>query len=266
MPPLPGYPGVLGARLALIRRAADSLAVPLIASLNGITRQGWTGIAADLQSAGAAAIELDLFHLPADPRESAADVECRLVETVRSVCAAVDIPVAVKLFPQFSAPLHLAAALASAGAQGLVLFNRAYAPDIDLGTLSFRSTPQLSTPAEIRVPLVWLSLLAGRTPLSLAGGRGIEGPHEVVKYLLAGADAVMTASALLRRGPGHIGHLKQGLAEWMQAHGASSSDEIRGRLCADRLSTAEALFRVDYRQALLSGCRPNEGGRTPAAI
>ena len=145
LPPLPGYPGALAAHLEIIRRAADSVSVPLIASLNGITREGWTGIATDLKAAGAAAIELDLFHLPVDPRESSAEVERRLIETVREVCAAVDIPVAVKLSPYFTAPAHLAAALADAGASGIVLFNRLFEPDIDFETLNFCPSPGLST-------------------------------------------------------------------------------------------------------------------------
>ncbi len=264
LPPLSGYHGALAARLEVVRRAADSLSIPLITSLNGITREGWTGIAADLQSAGAAAIELDLFHLPDDPRESAADVERRLVETVRGVCAAVAIPVAVKLFPHFTAPLHLADALADAGASGVVLFNRPYEPDIDLGALDFRPSLRLSTSDDIRLPLMWIALLAGRTALSLVGGRGVEGADEIVKYLLAGADAVQTASALLRHGPDHIGHLKRGLAEWLEVHGANSVDEIRGRLCVDRPAVAEALFRADYRQTLALGYRSDEGDRLPA--
>jgi dihydroorotate dehydrogenase (fumarate) len=252
LPPLPGYPGALAAHLELIRRAADSVSVPLIASLNGMTRDGWTGIAADLKAAGAAAVELDLFHLPTDPRETSAEVEQRLIETVRSVRAVVDLPVAVKLFPQFTTPAHLAAALADAGASGIVLFNRGYEPDIDLGTLRFRPSLSLSTAEEIRLPLMWIALLAGKTPLSLAGGRGVEGPEEVVKYLFAGADAALTASALLRHGAGYLRHLVKGLTEWLEAHGAGSVAEIRGRMCAERLTERpEALFRADYRETLL---------------
>ncbi len=254
LPPLPGYPSVLAARLEIIRRAADSVSVPLIASLNGITREGWTGIATDLKAAGAAAIELDLFHLPIDPRGSSAEVEHRLIETVRGVCAAVDIPVALKLSPYFAAPAHLAAALADAGARGIVLFNRLFEPDIDLETLNFCPGPSLSTAEQIRLPLMWIAILAGNTSLSLAGGRGVEGPEEVIKYLLAGADVVLTASALLRHGAGYLGRLVQGVDEWLEAHGAGSVAEICGRMRADRLGEPEALFRTNYRRTLLVGC------------
>jgi len=256
LPPLPGYPGALAAHLELIRRAAHSISVPLLASLNGITREGWTGIAADLKAAGAAAVELDLFHLATDPRETSAEVERRLIETVRAVRAAVDIPVAVKLSPYFTAPAHLAAALSDAGASGIVLFNRYYEPDIDLATLSFRPSLRLSTAEETRLALMWTAILAGKTSLSLAGGRGVEGPEEVIKYLLAGADAVLTASALLRHGAGYLRQLVQGVAEWLEAHGAGSVAEIRGRMRADRLGEPEALFRANYRQALLFGYPP----------
>ena len=252
-PPQPGSPGALVAHLELIRRAVDSISVPLIASLNGVTREGWTGIAADLKAAGAAAIELDLFHLPFDPEETSAEVERRLVETVREVCATVDIPVAVKLFPYFTAPAHLAAALADAGASGIVLFNRYLEPDIDLDGLNFRPSLDLSTAPEIRLPLMWIAMLAGKTSLSLAGGRGIAGPEDVIKYLLAGADAVQTASALLRHGAEYLGRLVEGLTDWIEARGAASVTEIRGRMRANRFTEPEALFRAHYRRTLLVG-------------
>ena len=251
-----GSPGALAAHLEVIRRAAESISVPLIASLNGITREGWTGIAAELKAAGAAAIELDLFHLPFDPTETSAAVERRLVETVREVCAAVDIPVAVKLFPYFTAPAHLAAALADAGASGIVLFNRYIEPDIDLEGLNYRPSLDLSTAPEIRLPLMWIAMLAGNTPLSLVGGRGITGPEEVIKYLLAGADTVQTASALMRHGPEYLGRLVEGLTEWIEARGAASVSEVRGRMRANRFAGPEAVFRAHYRRMLLFGYPP----------
>jgi dihydroorotate dehydrogenase (fumarate) len=252
-PPQAGSPGALAAHLEVIRRAAESISVPLIASLNGITREGWTGIAAELKTAGAAAIELDLFHLPFDPTETSAEVERRLVETVREVRAAVDIPIAVKLFPYFTAPANLAAVLADAGANGVVLFNRYLEPDIDLEGLIYRPSLDLSTEPEIRLPLMWIAMLAGKTSLSLAGGRGVAGPEEVIKYLLAGADAVQTASALIRNGPEYLRRLVEGLTEWIEARGAASVSEVRGRMQANRLVEPEAVFRAHYRRMLLFG-------------
>ena len=251
LPPLSGYRGALAAHIEMIRRAAESTSVPLIASLNGITREGWTGIAADLQAAGASALELNLFSISTDPKEASAEVERRLVDTVREVCAAVDIPVAVKLSPNFTAPAHIAAMLADSGADGIVLFNRSYEPDIDLESLTFRPTLCLSTAEDIRLPLMWIALLAGKTSLGLAAGRGVEGPAEVIKYLLAGADVVLTASSLLRHGTAHLGNLVRGLTEWIEAHGAGSVSEIRGRLRADRLAQPEALLPAHYIRALL---------------
>ena len=252
LPPLPGYRGALAAHVERIRRAAESVSAPLIASLNGITHEGWIGIAADLQEAGAAALELNLFHIPSDPLETGEEVERRLVQTVREVCESVTIPVAVKLSPNYTAPACLAAAIAGAGAKGIVLFNRWYEPDIDLETLTFRPAMSLSTAEESRLPLMWIALLAGRTSLSLAAGRGVEGCEEVIKYVLAGADVVQTASSLLRHGPRHIEHLVEGLAEWIEAHGANSVGEIRGRLRANRLVQTEALFRAQYTRTLLA--------------
>ncbi len=262
LPPLPGYHGALAAHVEMIRRAAESASAPLIASLNATTREGWTSIAADLQQAGAAALELNLFHVPTDPKETSAEAERRLVETVREVCAAVTIPVAVKLSPNFTTPAHLAVNITEAGARGLVLFGRCYEPDIDLETLKFCPSLRLSTAEEIRLPLMWIALLAGKTPLSLAGGRGVEGPEEVIKYLLAGADVVQATSSLLRHGPRRLGVLVKGLAEWIVARGAGSVEEIRGRLRADRLTQPEALLRAHYIRALLREYPSRDAGRT----
>ncbi|MGO9421241.1 dihydroorotate dehydrogenase-like protein, partial [Roseiarcus sp.] len=244
LPPLPGYRGALAAHVEMIRRAAESVSAPLIASLNGITREGWTDIAAVLQQAGAATLELNLFHIPTDPLETSAEVEARLVQTVREVCASVTIPVAVKLSPNFTAPANLALALAGAGARGIVLFNRWYEAAVDLETLTFRTSLRSETTEEIHLPLMWLALLSGKTSLGLAAGRGVHGSEDVVKYLLAGADVVQAASSLLSHGPNHIDRLVEGLADWIEAHGASSVDEIRGCLRADRFGQPEPLQYV----------------------
>jgi len=243
LPPLPGYHGALAAHVEMIRRAAEGVSVPLIASLNGITREGWTGIAADLEEAGAAALELSLFNIPTSLRETSAEVEHRLVQTVGEVCTSVAIPVAVKLSPNFTAPAHLTSDLADAGAMGIVLFNRGYEADIDLETLTFRTGLRSETPEEIRLPLLWIALLAGKTPLSLAVARGAEGPEEIIKYLLAGADVVQAASSLLHHGPSHLAYLVDGMTDWIEACGAGSVEEIRGRLRADRFAQPESALR-----------------------
>ena len=254
LPPLCGCRGPLAGHVETIRRAAESVSVPVIASLNATTRDGWVGIAVDLQSAGAAALELNIFRAPLDSREPASTAEKGLVDIVRDVRDAVQIPIAVKLGPYFTALPHLAATLADTGADGLVLFNRFYRPDIDLENLTIRPTLELSTPSDSRLPLMWISLLAGKTPLSLGASGGVEGAGEVAKYLLAGADAVLTASALLRHGPRYLTQLVDGLVGWLDAHGAVSVDRIRGRMSAAQLARPDGLLRAQHTPRLLREC------------
>jgi dihydroorotate dehydrogenase (fumarate) len=243
--------GGLEARLETIRRANEACAVPIIASLNGSAPAGWVSFAHDIEAAGASAIELNIYRVPADINESGEAVERRWLETVAAVRAAVPLPLAVKLGPWLSSPGHFAGALVGAGADGLVLFNRFYQPDIDLATLTSKPDLELSAPYEIRQALLWISLLAGRIDASLAATTGIESHVEVVKYLLAGADVTMTASSLLRHGPGHIAALRDGLATWMAGRGFESVAAMRGRLSADKLATTEPLLRAQYAEVLL---------------
>lgn len=254
LPPACGRGGPLTSHIETIRRATESIGVPLIASLSANTREGWTSLATELQGAGAAALELSFFHAPVDPGESSADAERNLVETVRSVCGVVRIPVAVKLGPSVTALPHLADALAGAGAGGIVLFNRFYEPDIDLETMTLRPVLELSDSRDIRLPLRSISLLAQQTTLSLGASGGVESVDEVVKFLLAGADAVLTASALLRYGPGHLRTLKERLIDWLEARGAGSVADIRGRLSARRLGDAGALLQARPTPSLLRSC------------
>jgi dihydroorotate dehydrogenase (fumarate) len=225
--------------------------VPIIASLNGSTPVGWVSIATEMEQAGAAAIELNLYRVPADISESGEAVERQWIETLTAVRRAISIPVAVKLGPWLSSPGHFATQAVAAGADGLVLFNRFYQPDIDLATLSPTPNLQLSTPHEIRQALLWIALLAGRIDASLAATSGVETYEEVAKYLLVGADIVMTTSALLRHGPDHIGVLRRGLAEWIDGRGFHSVDAMRRRLAFGRLENPEALLRAQYAEMLI---------------
>jgi len=253
-PPLQGCRTPLEGHLETIRRSAESLSIPLIASLHATTRERWAGMAADLEAAGAAALELNLFTVPTAADESSADVEENLVGIVREVRGAVGIPLAVKVGPCFTALPHLAAAVAEAGAAGLGLFNRFYETDIDLATMTIRPTMELSTRTEIRFALMWTALLAGKTPLSLSSTGGVEGAEEVVKYLLAGADTVQTASALMRNGPEYVGRIVDGLKDWLKSHGAASVDEIRGRMSAARLQNPGVLLRAQPTPTMLLEC------------
>jgi dihydroorotate dehydrogenase (fumarate) len=255
-PELPDYEHGLSGRLETLRRAAEAVDIPVIASLNGASATGWVDYAARLEQAGAAALELNVWFVPTDLEQSGGDVERRYLEIVHAVRKTVRIPLAVKLSPFFSATAHMAGALVGAGADGLVLFNRFYEPDVDLETLAPRRDLELSSRHEIRLPMMWIALLHGRVKASLAATCGVEGPEEVVKYLLAGADAVMTTSALLRHGPGYLRTLVAGLERWLQAHGHASADEVRGVLGSQRADAAAETLRRQYMR-LLSEYVPN---------
>lgn len=238
--------GSLAGRMETLRRASSACAIPIIASLNGSTPSGWIEFARELETAGAEAIELNLYRVPADIGMSGEEIEQRWLETVGSVRDAVSLPLAVKLGPWLSSAGQFAARVVAAGADGLVLFNRFYEPDIDLETLLPTADLQLSQPYEIRQALLWIALLAGRLEASLGATSGIESHEEVVKYLLGGADVVMTASALLRHGPQHIGILRRGLAEWMEGRGFAAIGDLRGLLAASRLASPETYVRAQY--------------------
>jgi dihydroorotate dehydrogenase (fumarate) len=245
-PELPDYDGGVSGYLETLRCASEALDIPVIASLNGTTSEGWIEHARAFEQAGAAAIELNVYTLPVNPAVSGAEVEQRSLEIIREVDSNVRLPIAVKLAPYFSSLPHMAAELVRAGADGLVLFNRFYAPDIDLKTLRVTSSLPLSTAAELPLSLVWIALLSRRLGCSLAGSRGVETEVEVVKYLLVGADVVMTTSALLRHGPEHIATMTDGLARWLAANGFDSVDAIRGLKDATHVEDVAALLRAQY--------------------
>ncbi|MGE5832957.1 MAG: dihydroorotate dehydrogenase-like protein [Acidobacteriota bacterium] len=249
-PELPGYDSGVSGHLETLQRASDALDIPVIASLNGTTAEGWIGHARALEQAGAAAIELNVYSVPIDPAVSGAEVERRTLEIVRQVAASVRIPVSIKLAPYFSSMPHMAAELVGAGARGLVLFNRYYAPDIDLTSLQVTRSLPLSTAAELPLTLVWIALLSRRIGCSLAASRGVETDVEVVKYLLVGADVVMTTSALLRNGVQHVATMREGLERWLGANGFDSVDAIRGLKDATHVEDIDALFRAQYVAAL----------------
>lgn len=245
-------PGGPAAYLDLVRRAVEAVRIPVIASLNGTATTGWTASARAIQKAGARALELNIYQLPTDLSLSGRAVEQRHLEVLAAVREAVSIPIAVKLMPGLTAPADLAAQLDRAGASALVLFNRHYLPDLDLVGLRSRPTLELSRKHEIRVPLLWISVLAGRVRASLAATTGVETSEEVVKYLLAGADAVMTTSALLRHGPDYAAQLLGGLRSWLDARGFGSVDAMRGLLSRRRAGTAAISERESYMEILHS--------------
>ena len=236
--------------LSLLERAAAAVDVPVIGSLNGVTTGGWTSYARAMQDAGAAAIELNIYYIPGDAYITGREVEQRHIDILGRVKAAVTVPVAVKLGPYFSSTGEMALRLDQAGADGLVLFNRFLQPDIDPETLAVLPAVYLSSPAEARLPQTWISLLRKYLRASLAATTGVEGPEDVVKYLLAGADVVMTASALIRHGPGHAAVLLDGLAEWMARKGYTSVADLRGLLAVPAPTDQADYERASYVRAL----------------
>lgn len=238
--------------LTLIRDARAAAEVPIIASLNGSTDAGWVDYATQIERAGAHALELNIFHLPVNEAETGRSVDARAVRIVEAVRRAIRIPLAVKIGPYFSAVGEMATRFAAAGADGLVLFNRFYQPDFDLERLEVEPSLALSSPTEIRLPLFWIAALRGRVSLSLGATTGVETPTEVVKYLLAGADVVMTTAALLRHGPAHLSVLRDGLQAWMSERRYASVTEMRGAMSRQHVADPSAFDRANYLRILNS--------------
>ena len=233
-----------------LEAAVEALEVPVIASLNGTSPGGWTRYARAQQDAGASAIELNTYSVAADPSDTSADLERRLLELVAEVCAAVSVPVAVKLSPSYTALAHLAQQLVAAGASGLVLFNRFLQPDIDLDALDIVDEAHLSHPGDLLTPLRWCALLRPRLGCSLALTSGVHDGDAVTKAILVGADVAMSASALLRHGPEYVGVLREGLEHRLTEHGYVSVAQARGALSAGNAPDPDAFERTHYVQAL----------------
>ncbi len=232
--------------LDLIRRARDAVDIPVIASLNGLTNEGWIDYAKRMEEAGASAIELNVFYIPANIETTGREVEERYVEILRRVKGAVAIPVALKLSPFFSAFGNMARRLDEAGADALVLFNRFYQPDFDIDRLEVSLSLGLSEPSEIRLPLTWIALLHGRVRASLAATRGVHSATEIIKYVMAGADAVMTTSALLKNGISYAGRLLHDVEEWMEARGYASIEQMKGSMSEQNVADPTAFKRGNY--------------------
>ena len=241
------------AYLDLIHRARAAVAIPVIASLNGSSEAGWIEYAKMMQQAGAHAIELNMYFIPIDIELTGQNIEDRYVGILAAARRAVSIPLALKVSPQVSAFGNLAQRLHANGAAGLVLFNRLLQPDIDLATLRLTQGVHLSTRAEMPLSLSWIALLAGRCGASLAASTGVEEADDVIKYLLAGADVVMTTSALLRHGAGHLTGLLNGLETWMEARQFASVPDLRGLMSWSRSRHKEFYGRPSYMKMLETG-------------
>ncbi len=238
--------------LELVTRAGDELDVPVIASLNGASTGGWTRYARILADVGADAIELNIYFMATAAAETSSAVEARCLALVEDVRAAVSLPLAVKVGPYFSSIASVAQRFSEAGADGLVLFNRFYQPDIDLETLSVSPNLVLSSPVEMRLPLRWIAVLHGEVDLSLAATTGIHTSTEVLKMILAGADVTMMASALLQRGPGALTEAVTGMHTWLEMKEYESVAQAKGSLSRRAVPDTDEYDRANYMQTLVS--------------
>ena len=236
--------------LEVIRKAKERVNIPVIASLNGITPEGWTEYAKEIEEAGADALEINVYFIPADKRLLPLDVEKRYIDIVKLVKSQVKIPVAVKLNPYFSSMANMASSLSDAGADGLVLFNRFYQPDFDIYKLRVLPNLDFSHPAEIRLPLLWIAVLYGRIPVSLAATTGVHGAEELIKYLLAGADVGMCASVLYKYGIRHLSAMLDELKKYMETMSFKNIDAFKGSMSQLHVSDPTAYERSNYIQIL----------------
>ncbi len=238
--------------LALIARVKAAVRIPVIASLNGVTKGGWLSYAKQMQQAGADALELNVYYLPTDPTVTAEQVEGTAVEMVKEIRKSVTVPVAVKLAPFYSSLPHLAPRLEAAGADGLVLFNRFYQPEIDVEGLEVKRSLRYSTSDELNLRLRWLAILSGTVRPSLAVSGGVHSTKDVVKSVMAGADVVQVVSALLQQGPGHLKRLREELSLWLEEHEYESLAQMRGSMNLAKSPDPKAYERANYIQ-ILSG-------------
>jgi dihydroorotate dehydrogenase (fumarate) len=236
--------------LAHIAKAKGAVDIPVIASLNGSSVGGWTQYAKGIQEAGADALELNIYYIPTNLDLTSLQIEQNYLDILLAVKSAVTIPVAVKLSPFFTNFANMAKRLDAAGANGLVLFNRFYQPDIDLENLEIRPNILLSTPMAMRVPLRWIALLYAKLNASLAATSGVHRASDVLKMLMAGADITQLCSALIRHGVRQIGVIERDLVAWMEEHEYQSVTQLKGSLSQTNCADPSAFERAQYMKAI----------------
>ncbi len=236
--------------LGRVKAAAGG--IPVLASLNGVTNSGWLSFARRMEAGGADAIELNVYAIPTSPSQDGARLEQATVEMVRTLRAQVKVPIAVKLSPFYTAPVHFAAQLEAAGANGVVVFNRFYQPDIDIENLDVERTLELSTPSELRLRLRWAAALSATLGGSVAISGGVHSVNDVVKSIMAGASAVQVVSALLKHGPEHLKVIRVELERWMEEHEYSSLAQMRGSMSLAKCPDPNAFSRANYMRILQS--------------
>jgi dihydroorotate dehydrogenase (fumarate) len=220
--------------------------IPIIGSLNGITTEGWIDYSKQIEQAGADGLEVNIFFIPADITMSSSEVEHRYLNIIEAIKSNVKIPVAVKLNPYFSSTGNMAMRMKNSGADALVLFNRFYQPDFDINEMVLKTDLHYSEPNEIRLPLLWIALLFEKVKLSLAATTGVQSAVEVVKYLLAGADVVMTASSLYKNGIPYLKTMNKELQDWMYMMGFEDITSFRGSMSQQNVSDPTAFERANY--------------------
>ncbi|HJW38399.1 MAG TPA: dihydroorotate dehydrogenase-like protein [Candidatus Udaeobacter sp.] len=235
-----------------IANAKKSVTIPIIASLNCTTLGGWLSYARRITEAGADALELNIYKIPARTEVTGSAIEDVYIDTVRSVRAATKIPLAVKLSPYFSSFANMAASLDALNVDGLVLFNRFYQPDIDLEKMEVAPNLTLSTPADMRLPLHWIGILYGKVRANLAATSGIYQAQDVLKLVMAGADVTMLCSALMRYGITHIQRIEMDLVAWLEQHQHKSLHELRGVMSRQNCPDPSAFERAQYVRGLSS--------------
>ncbi len=251
-----GYQSKLDGYLEQIQLLKSRLGIPVVASLNGSSLSGWVELGREMQEAGADALELNAWFMPGEPRVSGEAMEDRYLALLRELKTVVSIPVNMKLSPFFSSLPHFVRAAESAGAAGVSLFNRFFQPDIDLETLSVVDRVQLSTSADVLLTMRWIAILHGRTGLSLAATGGVHTADDALKMLLAGADVVHMASALLQRGPQALKEVLSGIVRWMDTREYDSVAQMRGSMSQQNLPNPSAFARAAYLHALDSFTPP----------
>jgi dihydroorotate dehydrogenase (fumarate) len=238
--------------LEQLRRIKQHVNVPIMASLNGVTNEGWLEYAKLIEQAGADALELNVYYLPMDPELSGAEVERLVIEMVRHVRSETTLPLSVKLSPSYSSPVHFARQLVAAGAAGVVVFNRYYEPDIDVERLELSPRLQLSTSSELLLRLRWVSALFGKVNASLAVTGGVHTHIDALKAVMAGADLVQMVSALLKNGPEHIGQVVECMGLWLEEHEYDSLAQAKGSMSLDRCPDPTHYHRGNYLRILQS--------------
>jgi dihydroorotate dehydrogenase (fumarate) len=229
-----------------IRLAKERTNIPIIGSLNGITTEGWIDYSKLIEQAGADGIEVNIFFIPGDITMSSSEVEHRYLNIIEAIKQSVKIPVAVKLNPYFSAMGNMSMRMKNSGADALVLFNRFYQPDFDINELVIKTDLHYSESSEIRLPLLWIALLYGKVNLSLAATTGVQSAVEVIKYILAGADVVMTASSLYKNGLSYLKTMNKELQDWMYMMGFDDINSFKGSMSQKNISDPTAYERANY--------------------